>query len=216
MSSVCPLCHSSESALFSKHKTGEYRLCKRCALVFVLSDHHLDAEAEKERYDLHTNSSDDPDYRKFLSKVYEPVCERVEEGAFGLDFGSGPGPTLSKMFEESGYKMKIYDHFYAKDEEALSLQYDFITSTEVIEHLYDPFSVLDRLWCMLKAGGLLTLLTQPYPQREEFDAWYYKNDPTHVCFFSLDTMYWLEKKWNARLEIIGKDVFVFNRSKNGN
>ncbi len=198
------------------HKTGEYRECQRCSLVFVLPDHRLDEASEKERYDLHTNSSDDPNYRKFLSKVHVPVCDRVKEGAFGLDFGSGPGPTLSKMFEESGYKMRIYDHFYARDEEALELKYDFITSTEVIEHLYDPFTVLDRLWNMVNEGGLLSLLTQPYPDKSEFDAWYYKNDPTHVCFFSPDTMHWLEQKWNASLEIIGKDVFVFHRSKNGN
>ena len=212
MTSLCPLCHSRDTSLFSTHKTGEYRQCKRCSLVFVLPDHHLDAESEKERYDLHTNSSDDPNYRKFLSKVHKPVSERVKVGAFGLDFGSGPGPTLSKMFEETGYKMKIYDHFYAKDEDALDLYYDFITSTEVIEHLHDPFTVMDKLWSMLKEEGLLALLTQPYPDKSDFDAWYYKNDPTHVCFFSPETMHWLEKKWKARLEIIGKDVFVFHRS----
>ncbi len=208
---MCPLCHSSDTSLFSAHKTGEYRQCGRCSLVFVISDHHLDEASEKERYDLHTNSSDDPNYRKFLSKVHLPVCERVEEGALGLDFGSGPGPTLSKMFEESGYKMRIYDHFYARDEDALHVNYDFITSTEVIEHLYDPFLVLDTLWGLLNEGGLLALLTQPYPEKEKFDNWYYKNDPTHVCFYSEDTMRWLETKWDARLEIIGKDVFVFHR-----
>ena len=177
---------------------------------------HLDAKAEKERYDLHTNSPDDPNYRKFLSKVFDPVIERVADGAFGLDFGSGPGPTLSKMFEEAGFKMKIYDHFYAKDETVLDLQYDFITSTEVVEHLHDPMSVLDRLWGMLKEEGILVLLTQPYPAQDKFDAWYYKNDPTHVCFFSHETMHWLEKKWDAELEIIGKDLFIFKRRKDGN
>ena len=112
--------------------------------------------------------------------------------------------------------MNIYDHFYAKDEEVLTSQYDFITSTEVIEHLYDPMSVLDRLWNLLNEEGILVLLTQPYPNQDEFDAWYYKNDPTHVCFFSHDTMQWLENKWDANLEIIGKDVFIFKRRKNGN
>jgi len=191
-------------------------LCKECSLVFVLPSHRLDAKAEKERYDLHTNDSDDPNYRKFLSRVFDPVCERVNRGAFGLDFGSGPGPTLSKMFEESGYRMKIYDHFYAKDTVALELTYDFITSTEVVEHLYDPKTVLEKLWALLNEDGLLALLTQPYPPEEAFDAWYYKNDPTHVCFFSPETMSWLAKKWKADLEIIGKDVFVFSRRLDGN
>jgi len=214
---ICPLCHSDNSALYCEHDTGTYRLCNKCALVFVSSSEYLDAEAEKERYDLHTNSPEDEGYRNYLKKVLVPVCDRVGVGSFGLDFGSGPGPTLSKMFEESGYTMNIYDHFYAKDESVLEKKYDFITSTEVIEHLYDPFTVVNKLFNMLLSGGLLTFLTQPYPSQDEFGAWYYKNDPTHVCFFSLQTMQWLAKKYSATLEVIGKDLFLFRtKGEDGN
>lgn len=207
--SKCPLCHSERSSLYSKHKTGEYRLCDICSLVYVLPSSYLNEEEEKARYDLHTNSPDDINYKRFLSRVLNPVKERIKEGSSGLDFGSGPGPTLSKMFEESGYKMSIYDHYYAKNEEVLSRKYDFITSTEVVEHLYDPKTVLDNLMMMLEKDGLLALLTQTYPLQEEFDMWYYKNDPTHVCFFSLATMHWLALKHSCDLEIIGKDIFIF-------
>lgn len=209
----CPLCHSTEHTLYCAHETGEYRLCAECALVFVLPEAYLNEEEEKGRYDLHTNSPDDANYRKFLSKVLDPVCERVPKGSFGLDFGSGPGPTLSKMFEENGYEMRIYDHFYARNEEALEQRYDFITSTEVVEHLHDPSGVLDKLMGMLKPKGLLALLTQPYPPEEEFAKWYYKNDPTHVCFFSPATMQWLADKYGSSLECIGKDIFVFINEK---
>ncbi len=209
----CPLCHCAEHALYAHHKTSEYRLCSVCSLLFLLPSSYLNAQDEKCRYDLHTNSSDDLGYRKYLTKVLNPVKERVQEGAFGLDFGSGPGPTLSRMFEEEGYKMNIYDHFYAKDENVLEQKYDFITSTEVIEHLYDPRTVLDRLISMLKPQGLLTVLTQVYPSIDEFTSWYYKNDPTHVCFFSLETMKYLEKKWKVDFEVIGKDIFIFTRGK---
>lgn len=209
----CPLCHCTEHTLYCAHETGEYRQCIKCALVFVLPEAYLNEEEEKGRYDLHTNSPDDANYRKFLSKVLDPVCERVPKGSFGLDFGSGPGPTLSKMFEENGYEMRIYDHFYARDDEALKQRYDFITSTEVVEHLHDPSGVLDTLMGMLKPKGLLALLTQPYPSQEEFAKWYYKNDPTHVCFFSPATMQWLADKYGASLECIGKDIFVFINEK---
>lgn len=208
---ICPLCHDKKPALYARHQR-EYYLCGKCSLVFVLPGEHLNEEDEKKRYDLHTNSPDDPGYKKYLSKVLDPLCERVPKGASGLDFGSGPGPTLSKMFEEQGYKMNIYDHFYARDEDVLQQKYDFITSTEVIEHLYDPHSVLQRLWKMLEKDGILALLTQPYPEQKMFEAWYYKNDPTHVCFFSLCTMEWLAEKWEARLEVIGKDLFIFKKA----
>ncbi|PHR54044.1 MAG: methyltransferase [Arcobacter sp.] len=208
----CPLCFSKESSLFYKDETGEYRLCKLCALVYVLKEKHLDEETEKARYDLHTNSSEDQGYRQYLSKVSTPVLERISKEAKGLDFGSGPGPTLSLLFEEAGHEMKIYDHFYAKDEAVLELKYDFITSTEVIEHLYKPSDVLDRLWNMLNDKGLLCVLTQPYVKEEAFSKWYYKNDPTHVCFFCLETMNYLAKKWTAELEVVSKDIFIFKKS----
>ena len=188
-----------------------FNKCEECSLVFVLEEHRLNEDDEKARYDLHTNSPDDEGYRKYLRMVLDPVIARVDKQACGLDFGSGPGPTLSLMFEEAGYTMRIYDYYYAKDEDALKQKYDFITSTEVIEHLYDPKTVMDDLWDMLNQKGLLTFLTQVYPRVEDFDKWYYKNDLTHVCFFSFDTMHYLAKKWQAELEIIGKDLFLFRR-----
>lgn len=211
---TCPLCHGSKDTLYYHDKRGDYRRCSECSLVFVLPDVYLNPEDEKKRYDLHTNSPDDPDYRKFLSKVLDPVLERIEQKAFGLDFGCGPGPTLSKMFEEKGCTMNVYDHFYAKDEAVLEKSYDFITSTEVVEHLYDPKRVLDTLMAMLKPKGILALLTQVYPSQDAFGAWYYKNDPTHVCFFSDETMSYLAKRWDASLEVLGNGIFIFTRGSN--
>jgi len=210
---VCPLCNSTNTSLFCSHETGSYHLCESCHLVFVLKQVHLNEADEKSRYDLHTNNPSDAGYRKYLSKVANPVIHRVKKNAKGLDFGSGPGPTLSLIFEEAGYTMNIYDHFYAKHEEVLTENYDFITSTEVVEHLYQPKKVLDGLWSLINEGGLLCLLTQPYPRAEEFASWYYKKDPTHVCFFSLETMQFLAKIWQAELEVISKDIFIFTKGK---
>ena len=208
---TCPLCNSTKALPFYKDEKREYIECLNCALVYVLKENLLDEASEKARYDLHTNSPDDENYRKFLSKVSSPVMQCVSKGSKGLDFGSGPGPTLSLIFEEAGYKMNIYDIFYAKDDKVLEQRYDFITSTEVVEHLYKPKEVLDGLWSILNEKGLLCLLTQVYPQKEKFVQWYYKNDPTHVCFFSFETMQYLADSWQSDLEIIGKDVFIFKK-----
>jgi len=135
--------------------------------------------------------------------------ERLAPGSHGLDFGSGPGPTLSLMFEEIGHSMAIYDYFYAKDSSVLQKQYDFITATEVLEHLHDPGKELDRLWTLLKPGGNLGLMTRLVPDWETFARWYYKNDPTHVCFFSLSTFQWLAGRWRAEVAFVAKDVILF-------
>jgi len=47
--------------------------------------------------------SADPRYRRFLARLAEPLIAHLPKGARGLDFGCGPGPTLSLMLREAGF-----------------------------------------------------------------------------------------------------------------
>lgn len=187
----------------------DYYLCNECRLIFVPPDQRLTADEEKSRYDMHENDPDDPRYRKFLSRMFDPLVEKLLENSFGLDFGSGPGPTLHLMFEEAGHSMRIYDPFYADDSSVFEQQYDFITTTETAEHLYNPLTELDRLWNCLKPGGFLGVMTRRWTTVEKFKNWHYKNDDTHVVFFHADTFRWLQERWDAELEIYERDVVIF-------
>jgi cyclopropane fatty-acyl-phospholipid synthase-like methyltransferase len=170
------------------------------------------AEAdEKAAYDHHQNSPTDPDYRRFLSRLFLPLQDRLAPNSQGLDFGSGPGPTLSIMFEEIGHTVAIYDYFYAKNPVALQQLYDFITATEVVEHLHDPATIFSQLWTLLKPGGYLGLMTKLVRDQVAFAKWHYKNDLTHVCFFSRATFEWLADQWQADLEFFGNDVMLFHK-----
>jgi len=177
----------------------------------VPSAQFISPEQEKSEYDLHQNHPDDQGYRRFLSRLFIPLKEKIRPGARGLDFGSGPGPTLSLMFEECGHSMHIYDYFYANDISVLQQTYDFITASETVEHLHNPRSELDRLWTILKPGGYLGIMTKLVIDREAFCNWHYKNDLTHVCFFSTNTINWLSKLWNANVEFIGDDVILLHK-----
>jgi hypothetical protein len=46
-----------------------------------------------------------------------------------------------------------------------------------------------------------------------FASWHYKNDPTHVCFFSGNTWRWWAGQHGASLEIIGADVILLQRDR---
>ncbi|MBW2545062.1 MAG: class I SAM-dependent methyltransferase [Deltaproteobacteria bacterium] len=208
-SHICPICESADGSEFYQDGHRDYFRCQTCDLVFVHSAQFLSAEDEKARYDLHRNSPDDQGYRRFLSRVFIPIQRLLAPGSCGLDFGSGPGPTLSRMFEEAGHSMAIYDHFYARNPSVLEKQYDFITATEVMEHLHNPKKELDRLWACLKPGARLGIMTKLVLDREAFARWHYKNDPTHVCFFSRSTFEWLAARWQAELTFAGKDVILF-------
>ena len=143
--------------------------------------------------------------------MFNPLSLKLSPGSFGLDFGSGPEPTLSIMFEEEGHKMNIYDPYYAPDKIVLNEQYDFVTASEVVEHLHNPAIEFDLLWSILKPGGWLGLMTKLALDKEAFAKWHYKNDPTHVCFFSKETMEWLAEKWKAKIQFIGRDVILFQK-----
>ncbi len=207
---ICPLCETEESHFFYQDRREFYR-CPACQLVFVPPDHFLSLDDEKSQYDKHENSADDPRYRHFLGRLFNPLSQRLSPGSSGLDFGSGPGPTLSVMFEEAGHSMELYDPFYAPDLAPLEQQYDFITATEVVEHLHQPRRELDRLWSCLKPNGTLGIMTKRVIDREAFSKWHYKNDPTHVCFYSVETFHWLADYWSVPLTVPDNDVVLFQK-----
>lgn len=181
-------------------------------MVFVPDSELISTLDEKKKYDMHENSPEDEGYRRFLSRLLEPMSERLTENSHGLDFGSGPGPTLSLMFEELGHEMSIYDVFYAPDESVFEKQYDFITSTEVVEHLRRPKIELERLWNSLKPGGWLGLMTQPVLGKERFPKWRYKDDPTHIRFYSELTFQWIALQFRTECVHTRSDVWLFYKS----
>ncbi|MFM1699706.1 class I SAM-dependent methyltransferase [Aeromonas salmonicida] len=208
--SLCPLCGAVDSyALLVAGK--HYHRCRSCELVWLDGADHLGPSAEKAVYDGHDNQVDDPRYRHFLMRAFGEVLSRVPPPASGLDFGCGPGPALIAMGREAGYQMAGYDKFYADLPDLLTRQYDFITSTEVIEHIADPRAALDVLWGCLKPGGVLVLQTQRVLSDERFRNWRYRHDPTHIVFFAEASFRALAIRWQADVLFTHGDVVVFTK-----
>ena len=208
----CPLCHMTDIHHFSRVRERDFLSCRTCHLIFIPAEQYVSADDEKAQYDHHNNNPHDPDYRAFLNRMFLPMQHRIPPKSRGLDFGSGPGPTLSLMFEEVGHQMEIYDHFYAPALSTLHQPYDFITATEVVEHLHRPGFELDRLWSLLKPAGILGVMTQLVPKDKPFADWYYLTDPTHVCFFSQSTCTWLAEHWQAGLTFSDNNVMLFHKN----
>jgi hypothetical protein len=207
----CPLCDSSPVTDYHRDAVRSYLQCNQCQLVFVPRRFHLSQANEKEIYDRHQNSPEDSGYRFFLSRLLTPLLSHVTPNSEGLDFGSGPGPTLSLMLSEEGHNMAIYDPFYAPDTNVLKRTYDFITITEVAEHLSAPRLELDQLWGLLRPGGWLGIMTKLVIDEPAFAGWHYKNDPTHISFFSRETFKHLAQHWSTEVEFIGDDVILLQK-----
>lgn len=212
MDAACPLCNAAYTSLFHRDKGREYIRCQQCALVFVPNRYHLDADAEKEIYDLHNNDIHDPGYRYFLSRLADPLTKRIPPHASGLEFGCGPGPALADILRQRGFSVALYDLFYFPDVSVFTDSYDFITATEVIEHLASPLTELERLVACLKPGGILGLMTKLVSTQEAFAQWHYIRDPTHICFYSRATFEWIAAYFAMRAEFLGKDVILLQRT----
>ena len=207
----CPLCHGQQHDFFHRDQRRSYLRCRVCALVFVPPVYYLDRETERAEYDLHRNVVGEPGYERFLSRLATPLAARLAPGARGLDFGCGPAPALAHMLQRAGFELCLYDSFYRPDTSVLAGQYDFICATEVVEHLHRPGAELDRLWSLLAPGGWLGIMTKLVRDQSAFASWHYKNDPTHVCFFSEQSWQWWARRCGASLELIGADVMLLAR-----
>ncbi|KPJ96519.1 MAG: hypothetical protein AMJ53_00590 [Gammaproteobacteria bacterium SG8_11] len=207
----CPLCADKRTQPYHTDQRRDYRQCCNCRLVFVPKEQHLNDAQEKAEYDLHQNHIEDPGYRAFLSRLFLPMTAKLPPPAEGLDFGCGPGPALARMFEEDGYKMQVYDKFYANNTGVLARQYDFISCTEVVEHLSQPGETLDSLFALIKPGGWLGVMTKLVIEKTAFARWHYKNDLTHINFFSRETFEYLANHWGCGLEFVGKDVILMQK-----
>lgn len=208
---MCPLCCSEKVRDFATVDDKQYWRCDVCQLTFLSSEYHLEEDAELARYQLHENSPDDPRYREFLSRLSTHLIPKLSPAAEGLDFGSGPGPTLSVMLEEQGFRMSLYDPFFAARPDALERTYDFITCTETAEHFYQPEMEFQRLDGLLRSGGWLGIMTEMLEPEVDFAGWWYHSEPTHVCFYTRETMEWIAERYGWRVEFPRKNVTLFQK-----
>ena len=215
-SSRCPLCGSNDASLLftSRNRAGcrEFEHCSVCDLVFVPSRYHLDEEAQRSRYLEHNNDPDDADYRRFLSRLLDPLRPCLKPGSAGLDYGAGPGPALAVMMREEGFDVRLFDPFFHPDRSALDRSYDFIACTETAEHFADPAREFRLLHRMLRPSGWLGLMTGMIDSWSGFPQWHYHRDPTHVCFYSKRTMQWIGERFRWRVRFPCPNVALFQKA----
>lgn len=211
----CPLCRSGAVRLFARAHGRDYFECEVCELVHLAPAQRPGSAAERAHYGTHQNDPEDAGYRAFLARVAVPLAERLSRGAEGLDYGSGPGPTLSRMLEEQGFSVTLYDPFFAPDSRVLRATYEFITCTETAEHFFCPGDEFNRLDGLLRPGGWLAVMTELARPETEFAQWRYARDPTHVCFYRAVTMRWIAARFGWHLEWPHPNVALFRKPLRG-
>ena len=216
----CGLCQSPKVHRYQRFMekcfgvicTRLYWRCECCGMIFLDPSLRLSSEEELSRYRTHDNSLENLGYVEFLKQLWLPMEELLnssmgglsKESMRGLDFGCGPGPTLHQIASRSDYQMDLYDPYFYPIE-LTEGSYDFITCTEVIEHLASPSKEWMQLKNLLKPNGILGVMTYLYDgvighgKTESFRDWSYRKDDTHISFYSKKTLNYISEYFGFNL-----------------
>ena len=184
----CHICNKATVSFVHDKTDIKYYHCKECEYIFKSPEVYQDFDAQKERYNLHTNDEEDEGYKAYFQRFLDFTLPLVGQPKTALDFGCGASSILSSMLVKEGMDCDYYDPIYHPNTLNDSKKYELIVSTEVFEHLHQPKEVFSSLLGRLEKGGFLAVQTQFHPNDPEaFKKWYYHQDPTHIVFFTAQT-----------------------------
>lgn len=207
---TCPVC-TAAATHFLQADGRDYFRCRACHARFLDPAWHPSRDVEHRTYMLHENDPRDPRYRRFLSKLADPLMARLSPMSQGLDYGCGPGPALAQMLREAGHDVALFDPFFVPDPAPLRDTYDFITCTEAAEHFDNPAAEFGSLRELVRPGGWLAIMTCFQTDDAGFANWHYRKDPTQVVFCREDTFRYLANLWGWACEIPVKNVALMQR-----
>lgn len=172
---------------------------------------YVSREDEIYRYETHDNDVEDPRYQNFVSPLVEEVEKDYEPGSTGLDYGSGTGPVAAKLLREAGYNVVTFDPFFEPKPDAFQHSYDFIISSEVVEHFHHPAKEFRLLKSLLRPGGHLYCMTLRYSGDIDFEQWHYMNDETHVIFYREETADWIRSAFGFSVLRLEERIMIFEK-----
>lgn len=206
----CPLCKAGTQKL-GVFEAIVYFQCKNCKGIFKHPEFYLSLRKEYGRYQLHENDVNDKAYQNFVSPITHAIQQNFSTTKTGLDFGCGSGPVAAKILNDHGYTIKLYDPFFYNLPENLDQKYDFIVCCEVMEHFHHPNKEFKLLRNLLHQSGRLYCKTEILSSKtiNNFKDWWYKNDPTHVFFYTTETLAWIKQHFGFLDLKIHSDYFYF-------
>ena len=206
----CSLCNS-KTKYYLKFRNKDYYICHTCGSIEMHPDFFVSAEKEKKRYELHRSDILDIGYQRFVEPITDYVINNFDSRHDGLDFGAGNGKIIAKILKSKNIDIKVYDPLFHNDKSVLNSKYDYIISCEVIEHFHNPAEEFSLLFSLLKSGGKLIIMTEPLKEDINFIDWYYKNDETHVFFYSKTTFEYIKNKYGFKNVDIENRLIVFEK-----
>jgi hypothetical protein len=126
-----------------------------------------------------------------LRRKRDPFWNDIFQGS-GIDIGAGDDPLKASTFKITAVKS-----FDVSDGDAQNItkhvkeQFDFVYSSNCLEHLSSPIEALKQWWSLVKPGGHL-VLTVPDEDLYEQGVWPSRWNPDHRWSFAV----WKKKSWS--------------------
>ena len=206
---LCPLC-SGKIFLYYRYRRKSYYKCEKCHGISLGKNDFLPNEEEKKRYLEHNNNIEDIRYQNFVKPIVLAILNDFKKNHKGLDYGAGTGPVITKMLKDYTYDIKPYDPYFYNFPEYLKEKYDYIVCCEVMEHFYNPYIEFKKLKNLLHENGRLYCKTELLKENTDFESWYYKNDLTHVFFYTERSILWIKNNFYFKDVSIENRLIIFN------
>ncbi len=198
----CPVCRSQTERFDDAQMQCTTYRCPQCRLMFKDAACCPDETTELKKYLEHDNSLENEGYVQMFESFIDWTLTSLDRPPRSvLDYGSGPEPVLAELLRRRGFSVQIYDKYFAPTPPKAGETFDLITCTEVIEHTADPLAFLRTLLAHLNVGGYVSLMTLFHA--DDLDAylsWWYRRDPTHLCFFTPTTFETLAAQCGAAVK----------------
>ncbi len=204
----CLICTAPTSVLHDPQFSLDYYVCRECGFIAQDRKNIVTFTEERTEYDRHENSIDNEGYVTYFKRFLDQALMPYVTSGHGLDYGSGPEPVLSQVLRRDyALDVDIYDLHYQPEKVFEGKTYDYIITTEVIEHVQNPMEVLQLMYDHLKPHGVVALMTLFHPEDADvFLKWWYRRDITHISFF-------LPKTFQKMATLIGFDVIYCDENR---
>jgi hypothetical protein len=160
---------------------------------------------------MHDNTESNTGYVKYLESVANIADSVTPSDGLILDFGCGKNAVLVKTLRRLGRLCDCWDPLFNYRIDFTDKHYDTIILCEVIEHLRELQTEIHLVRRLLNPHAYIIIRTQLYSSLDSFPRWWYRQDSTHINFFSNTTMSFLATVLGMHCTNTDyNDIFIFN------
>lgn len=209
----CKICNTESNIFDNGLIMGKYKInyfhCPHCGFIqteepYWLTEAYSSAIADTDIGLIQRNI--------MLSEKINTILKLLNKPNHLLDYGGGYGMFV-RMMRDKGWDFEWYDQYcenlFAQHHEMKRDRYDVVTSFEMLEHLTDPLSTLEKILKKTDTFICTTELVPANPPKIK-DWWYYATESgQHISFYTLDSLKTIAQKFKKHF-YSGFGIHIFS------